>query len=177
MIYIGIDNGISGSVGWVNETCSLSGVFSMPTFCEQDYVKKKQNITRVDTKGLKKQFNDFVFEHPRRIIPGGGIVTDDIRVIMERPMINPMRFRATMSAIRAWEATLIVLAEFPWPRVVVDSRGWQKEMLPAGCNGKELKVASVQVGCRLFPNHVDWIRDQGDADSLLIAEYSRRNKL
>jgi hypothetical protein len=169
LIYVGVDNGVSGSVAAVNETGSRSVVASTPTFSEQDYVKAKQNVTRVDTGDLHNWFQDVI------VATYGG--TGKVRVVLERPMIFPGRFRATLSAIRAWEATLIVLAEFPWPRIVVDSRGWQKEMLPQGCKGPELKVASVQVGCRLFPDHADWIQDQGDADSLLLAEYARRNKL
>ena len=175
--YMGVDNGISGSVGWVNEDCSESGVFSTPVFQEQDYVKKKQNVTRIDTNALHKEFISICGFDIRG--GGGSIDVRDkvIRVFLERPMIFPGRFRATLSAIRAWEATLIVLAEFPWPRIVVDSRGWQRAMLPTGCKGPELKVASVQVGCRLFPDHADWIKAQGDADSLLICEWARRNKL
>jgi len=169
IVYVGVDNGVSGSVAAVNATSSWSAVVSIPVFHEQDYVKAKQNVTRIDTGDLHNWFQDVI------VATYGG--TGKVRVFLERPMIFPGRFRATLSAIRAWEATLIVLAEFPWPRVVVDSRGWQKEMLPQGCKGPELKVASVQVGCRLFPDHADWIKAQGDADSLLICEWARRNKI
>ena len=171
MIWIGIDNGISGSFAWVNDDCSLTGVMGMPTFVEQDYVKKKQNVTRINTQELLTQLHSIGGSYDDNFI------RRDIRVILERPFVNPGMWRATLSAIRAWEATLIVLAKFSWPRIVVDSRRWQKDMLPSGCKGPELKVASVQVGCRLFPGHSDWIRDQKDADSLLICEYARRNKL
>jgi hypothetical protein len=163
MIYVACDNGVSGSFAWVNENCSESGVMTTPTFVEQDFQKDKKNVTRVNVRELIAWFHS--------------IPDTTTRIILERPFVNPMMFNATLSAIRAWEATLIALQGFNFPRQVIDSKRWQKEMLPARCNGKELKVASVQVGCRLFPNHVDWIRDQGDADSLLIAEYSRRNKL
>jgi hypothetical protein len=173
MIYLAIDNGISGSVGWVNESGSSSGVFSMPTFSEQDYVQKKQNVTRIDTEVLSQKLKDLVVE----ALTVSDFNKSSVRLFLERPLVNPMRYRATLSAIRAWEATLIVLRPFKWSYIVVDSRKWQKAMLPTGCKGPELKVASVQVGCRLFPDHADWIKDQGDADSLLIAEFARRNKL
>ena len=172
IIYCALDNGVSGSVGWVNETGSSSGAFSMPIFSEQDYVKKKQNVTRINTRELHRSLCDV-----GEISAPGGKYDMNVRIILERPFVNPGMWRATLSAIRAWEATLIVLAEFLWPRIVVDSRGWQKEMLPQGCKGPELKVASVQIGCRLFPDHSDWIKCQGDADSLLLAEFARRNKL
>jgi hypothetical protein len=162
-IYVACDNGVSGSFAWVNETGSESGVVSTPTFVEQDFQKDKKNVTRVNVLKLVFWFNE---------LPKGRV-----RVVLERPFVNPMMFNATLSAIRAWEATLIALQEFNYPRQVIDSKRWQKEMLPAGCKGKELKAASVQVGCRLFPDHSDWIKDQGDADSLLIAEFSRCNRL
>jgi len=173
MIYLAIDNGISGSVGWVNESGSQSGVFSMPVFVEQDYVQKKQNVTRIDTEALSQNLKDLVME----TLTASDFNKPSVRLFLERPLVNPMRYRATLSAIRAWEATLIVLRPFKWSYVVVDSRKWQKEMLPTGCKGPELKIASVQVGCRLFPDHADWIKAQGDADSLLLAEFSRRNRL
>lgn len=163
MIYISIDNGVSGSFAWVNEDCSLSGVTTTPVFVEQDFQKNKKNVTRVNVLEVVNWI---------RRVPKG-----NARVILERPFVNPRMFNATLSAIRAWEAILIALQAFNYPRIVVDSRKWQKAMLPTGCKGPELKVASVQVGCRLFPDHADWVKDQGDADSLLIAEFARRNKL
>lgn len=163
MIYVACDNGVSGSFAWVNEYCSESGVVTTPTFVEQDFQKDKKNVTRINV--------------PELITWLRSIPNTTIRIILERPFVNPMMFNATLSAIRAWEATLIALMTFNFSRQVIDSKRWQKEMLPAGCKGKELKVASVQVGCRLFPDHTDWIKSQGDADSLLICEFSRRNRL
>lgn len=165
MKYVACDNGISGSFAWVNEDCSESGVMTTPTFSEQDYTIKKQNVTRVDFKAVFAWFNE------------NKLNGSTARIVMERPFVNPMMFRATLSAIRAWEATLIAIHDLQLPRIVIDSKKWQKAMLPAGCKGSELKVASVQVGKRLFPDHSDWIRDQKDADSLLLAEFARRNKL
>lgn len=165
MKYVACDNGVSGSFAWVNDDCSLSGVTATPTFAEQDYTIKKQNVTRVDTKAIRNWFNE------------NGLNGMSVRLVLERPFVNPMMFRATLSAIRAWEATLIAIHDLQLPRIVIDSKKWQKAMLPAGCKGPELKVASVQVGCRLFPDHQDWIQDQGDADALLLAEFARRNKL
>lgn len=165
MKYVACDNGISGSFAWVNEDCSESGVMTTPTFSEQDYTIKKQNVTRVDFKAVFAWFNE------------NKLNGSTARIVMERPFVNPMMFRATLSAIRAWEAMLIAIHDLQLPRIVIDSKKWQKAMLPAGCKGAELKKASVQVGCRLFPDHADWIVSQKDADSLLIAEYARRNKL
>lgn len=180
MIYLAIDNGVSGSIGWVNDICSKSGAVTMPIFSEQDYVRKKQNVTRIDVKELNLLLRRAEDDARAGKMEGGltVIYNECIRIILERPFVNPMMFRATLSAIRAWEAVLIVLKDFAWPRIVVDSKAWQKAMLPEGVKGgPELKKASRSIGMRLFPDHSDWIKDHGDADSLLIAEYARRNKL
>ncbi|MHC4574386.1 MAG: hypothetical protein ACYS76_09695 [Planctomycetota bacterium] len=50
-------------------------------------------------------------------------------------------------------------------------------MLPKGCKKEELKKASIDIGCRLFPYHKEQIIKHKDADSLLIAEWARRKNL
>lgn len=173
ILYVGIDNGVSGSIAYVNLRGSKSGVYEIPTFSEQDYMKKKQNVTRIDVKKMKEIFESIAIES----ICVENFNKPCIRIFLERPLVNPMRFRATLSAVRAWEATLIALSDFRWSYIVIDSRAWQKALLPEGIKGPDLKVASCTVGKRLFPDHSDWIDSHRDADSLLIAEHARRNKL
>jgi hypothetical protein len=73
--------------------------------------------------------------------------------------------------VRALEATLIALEEMEWPYSYIDSKEWQKVMLPSGLKGSDLlKKASLDVGKRLFPT----LNIKKDADGLLIAEYMRR---
>ena len=58
----------------------------------------------------------------------------------------------------------------------VDSKKWQKALLPIGIKGsEELKKASLEVGKKLFPT----INFKGfkDADALLIAEFYRRREV
>ena len=87
MRYIGIDNGVTGSVGIIFS--DRSTVFEkVPVKVEQDYTKKKQNITRIDFEGLNK-----LIYSPNT----------NVKVIIERPMVNPMRFKASTSALRAFE--------------------------------------------------------------------------
>ena len=61
----------------------------------------------------------------------------------------------------------------------IDSRKWQKELLPELKDKKnrhaKLKELSLAVGKRLFPS-IDFTGFK-DADGLLIAEFARRNKL
>lgn len=182
-VYVGIDNGVSGSIGIV---CTESGVVGPeltkpPTFSQQDYVKTKRNITRIDHRKLHRQLKQMMQE-------AGKMMCDDFLVLIERPMINPMRFRATVSACRALEATLIAIERLKLPYQYIDSKEWQSALLPhvkattktgkknAGRN-KQTKELSRQVGLRLFPTLERQISRHGDADGLLIAEHARRKQL
>lgn len=157
MNYIGIDNGVSGSIAVLDDARAVRIFFKMPVFKDLNYTKEKAWVNRVDTKALSG-----ILERYR----------DDCRVCIERPMVNPGRFKATASALRALEATLIVLEGNKMPYHFIDSREWQKALLPSGLKGEELKAASDAVCKRIFPGI--GIRTPGDGDSLLIAEYTRR---
>lgn len=160
-ISIGIDNGVSGSIGIIDE--NGSSFIETPTFSQQNYTKKKANITRIDTKILIEILARFS--------------NTNCFVLMERPMVNPQRFQATTSALRSLEATLVVLEQLKLPHAYIDSKEWQKVLLPQGIKGSdELKKASFDIGCRLFPQHEDLIKRHKDADGILIAEYCRRVK-
>lgn len=150
--FIGIDNGISGSIGIIfdNEIIYLH----TPIKKELNYTKTKQWLHRVDGKELKKILLSY---------------SDIINIAIERPMINPGRFKATVSAIRALEATLIVIEDLQLPYQYIDSREWQKELLPKDLEKEELKIASLQIGKRMFPK-IDF-KGFLDADGLLIAAY------
>lgn len=155
--YIGVDNGVTGSIGIIDG--SLFGVdfFKIPVKKEQNYTKKKGFITRVDVPNLIESLRPF--SH----CPS--------HVIIERPYVNPQGFKATVSAIRCLEAVLISVEMLGMSFEYVDSRSWQREALPAGCSGSELKLASLSMGIRLFPQFESGIRKHGDADSLLMAVY------
>jgi hypothetical protein len=49
-ISIGIDNGVSGSIGIISK--DWSKYIETPMFSQQNYTKKKANITRVDWSAL-----------------------------------------------------------------------------------------------------------------------------
>ena len=158
-IYIGIDNGVTGSIGIIKG--SRHYLFKTPCFMEQNYTKAKGNISRIDHIALHDILEPYCLQHPK--------------VYLERPMVNPKRFKATVSALRALESTLIVVETLEIPHEYIDSKQWQKELLPKGVKGApELKKASLDIGCRLFPKLKKEIVKQGDADGLLIAEYLRR---
>jgi len=159
-IACGIDNGVSGTIGIItpNETIFMP----TPIKSEQSYTRKKQNISRIRFQTLYNFLKPY---------------SEDCHVMLERPMINSTRFKASMSGIRALEATIIVLEILRVPFEYVDSKSWQSELLPKGIKGSpELKKASVDIGCRLFPQFKEFIIKHGDADGILIAEYCRRHR-
>jgi len=164
-IFVGIDNGVTGSIGVISPKNSY--FLKIPVKKEQNYTKAKGNISRIDfpklleildnIKSLSKE-NDF----------------KDIMVLLERPMVNPNRFKASTSALRALESVLISLEMYSLPFAYIDSKEWQRNLLPKGVKGSpELKKASFDIGKRLFPEFTDTIKKQKDADGILIAEYCR----
>ena len=162
--YLGIDNGVSGTIAILTQEGGVRLFRKTPTKSEQSYTKTKKNITRIDVKNflfLLKPYQD-----------------EQITVVLERPMVNPKRFTATLSAMRALEATLCVLESLGIGLQYCDSKQWQKEMLPKGVSGSpELKKASLDISTRLFPEYTDTIKKHGDGDALLIAEWARRHNL
>ena len=154
--YIGVDNGVTGSCGILSDK-GRRAWFKMPVRKELSYTKTKKFIHRVDFAALIHTLND--------IVP----MDSDIVCRIERPMVNPGRFNATLSAMRALEAVQIVLESRRIPYGFIDSKEWQKVMLPAGIKGSDdLKVAADCVCRRLFP---DMRICEGGGDSLLIAKY------
>jgi len=161
-VYVGIDNGVTGSIGIILRD-EPAEYYSMPVGKEQNYTKKKAMISRIDV---------FALKHILSSIDG-----DDIRVFIERPFVNPKGFKATASALRALEATLITVESLGLAYQYVDSKEWQRSLLPSGFKGKELKSVSKDIGIRLFPYLEDAILKQKDSDGILIAEWARRHAL
>lgn len=166
--YLGIDNGVSGALARVGPGGQCAAFIPTPTVLEYDYTKKAQRISRVHYPTLAAWL---AAQCPE---PEG------VLALMERPFVNPMGFRSSLVSVRAFEVTLLALELAKIPHRVIDSKEWQKTMLPEGvikAGGKELKRASLQRGIELFPNMTTALNLQGDADALLIAEWARRSNL
>lgn len=157
MLYIGIDNGVSGSIGVLSPAGACVYHEMSPTVQALNYTKRKAWLRRIDHVELARMLGAFL---------------PNARCAVERPMVNPGRFMATASALRALESTLIILEGLRIPYEYVDSRQWQKALLPSGLHKEELKSASDAVCARLFPERK--MKTAGDGDSLLIAEWLRR---
>ena len=160
-IYIGIDNGTSGTISVVGD--DVEPIFmKVPIKVEQNYTKSRQDVTRLDAKALRELLE--------------GYNANDVTIIMERPMINPTLFKASISAARCFEAELVVIELLQMRHMYVDSKDWQRLLLPKGTKGtNELKKASLDIGNRLFPQFEE--HKHKDRDSLLMAEYGRRLNL
>ena len=163
-LYIGIDNGVTWSIGIV-DPMGYSNFHKTPVNLQQDYTKTKKNVSRINV----KDFTNII-----KIEMGG---RTHAKAIIERPMVNPGRFTATLSAVRCLEATLVILESLNIPYEFVDSKQWQKMLLPAGCKKEQLKTASLDIASRLFPEHKDKFKKQKDGDGMLIAEFARRSQL
>lgn len=155
-VFMGIDNGVSGGITILNESAGVILHIKTPVKNCLNYTKTKAFFNRVDVLKMREAF----------LYAGS-----DSFCMIERPLVNPGRFKATISAIRCLEATLILLEERGIPYSYIDSKEWQKALLPSGLKGDELKRAAEQVCKRWFPK-IDIV----NADSMLIAEYCRRMK-
>ena len=153
--YIGIDNGVSGTIAIIQGD---NVVFrKTPVKKEQDYTKAKKIISRVDIWKLKELLEPY---------------KDDSFLLLERPLVNPSRFTATASALRCHEAELTIIELLRIPFQFVDSKEWQRALLPKGCD--DTKKASMDIGNRLFPQFREF--KHPDRDALLIAEYAKRKQ-
>jgi len=159
--FIAIDNGITGSVA-ILKMSGLIEHFKMCIKHEEDYTKDANFIHRIDYAELKNRLKQYAIKDE----------TNYPIAIIERPLKNPMLFRASISAVRALEAVLIVLENLHISYVFIDSREWQKLLLPGIVGKDELKKASNILCEKLFPNIT--LKNDGDGDSILIAEYCKR---
>ena len=170
-VYIGIDNGVSGTIGIIEDGSSPK-FFKTPVKVMQDYCKEKKSITRIDHKKLFELFSPYK--------------DCNVHVCMERPMVNSTLWRASESAMRAFEVTWAIVESLNFPVSFCASTDWQKELLPKnlpkkitttgktkGYDPVALKKASFDIGNRLFPIFQDF--KHADRDGLLIAEWAKRN--
>lgn len=181
-VYIGIDNGVTGTIGILCEG-GAPKLLKTPVKVCQDYSKEKKNITRVNLSELflllqSYTIVDSIDEEPLY----------QVHVCMERPMVNPSLWRASESAMRAFEVTWACVEMFNLPHSFCASTDWQKELLPKNLpkkldkNGKPkgydpavLKKASLDIGNRLFPQFKDF--NHPDRDGLLIAYWAQKHNL
>lgn len=189
---VAIDNGVTGTIAILS---GKNAVFvKTPVKVEPSYQKpvkrtKKQmaamkNPSLWKTKNISRVQTDALIE----LFSGYGDDIKGARVVLERPMTNPGRYAAAISAARALEATLVAL-EFagfqPEQISYIDSKEWQSTMLPMGLVGEQflelkerslaLKAVSAIQSTLFYPEHSELIKKHGDGDALLIARHILNN--
>lgn len=177
-VIFGLDNGSTGTISCIDTEYKLLSFRKTPAKVELDYTQDIKYINRIDTIELKKWFESNIKK-----------LNKDKRVtivILERPMKNPTRFEQSISACRAFEATLIVLEELGLDYIVIDSKEWQHYFFGKNTTNIDLKFESMKKGIDLIKNNyshikiynnvVEEITKHGDADSLLICQYILEHK-
>jgi len=154
-LIVGIDNGVTGSIGFAFSNGELD-YYPMPTKKILNYTKKKSWVNIIDVPKLKEL-----------LLP---VKKEVVLVLVERPMLNPRRFKASISAIRALQAVEGLLIDEMLPYKFLDSKEWQKVIMFPRLKGTELKKASDAVAKRYLPE-VNF--KNGSGDGLLIAVYGR----
>lgn len=153
---IGIDNGPTGSIGII---CPHGEIFEpMPAMDSLHYGKKGTISKRLDWKELR----DLIVN----------TVGDDkpCLAFVERPFTGQF-VKTAISAARFFEATLIVLEDLGIGYRTIDSKVWQKPILGDVKGSANLKKASRLRGIEMYPEHATAIKQQKDADGLLIAHH------
>lgn len=153
MIFIGQDNGCTGSLGIIES--SVYHFYKTPTISVQNYqTSKETKITRIDF----DLFMELISKHSK---------LGETFALIERPLNNPRLYKASLSAMRALEASLIAFEKLKIPYKFIDSKIWQGKYLNVK-GSKELKKASKEIGSKLFK---DSPTQHDDYDGLFIAKY------
>lgn len=161
-LWIGIDNGATGSIGAIGEDGTYHLV-PVPVREELNYTKTKQFITRIDHHELRNHLSYLLhlFSANGKTVVG-----------VERPFTQQFLTAAVRNALRSYEATVVSLEILGLPYHTVDSKAWQKLYLPAGLKGSaQLKKASLTRGRQWYPAIED--EKLKDFDGLLIARYMK----
>ena len=124
---ISFDNGVTGSICILDEDGRVMLYAPIPVRKTLNYTKAVGYSSRVNGAALRAMLEPYV---------------KDCTVVLERPMINPGRWIATVSAIRCDEATRTIIEDFDAKLIYVDSKDWQTPMLPTRppVKGKLFKV-------------------------------------
>jgi len=155
---IAIDNGVTGSIAIIDG--NLTQFEPIPTM-EQLMGKAGKLIRRINHKELDAILIQRITRSP-----------SDCYAYIERPFTgSAMMINTTVLSARAHEAVSIVLEQLGIGYETVDSKPWQASMLGAIKGSPALKKASMLRGMQMYPALAATIKDHGDADSLLMAQY------
>ncbi len=172
-LIIGIDNGTTGTMcSWILES-GLIDFIETPSKRELNYQKEINYIDRLD----HNNFKDWI---KNQIKSAELVYKDKIKVIiiLERPMVNPKRFDASLMAVRTYESTLVILQQMNLNYIVIDSKQWQHYFFGKETTFIDLKFESLKKGLEVvneyenLDNIKNLIEKHGDADALLITKFA-----
>ncbi len=161
-VYIGIDPGLSGAVGVVNESGGLVDVFDPPTLRVKKSGKGHKNTY------LVSEMHEALASRVRSL----SVACAAIEYQASRPKQSAP---ATFSQGYGYGLWIMALASLGVPYEIISPVTWKKAMrIPAGSD----KSASLLMATQLFPHApLRTARGReldGRAESLLIAEHLRR---
>lgn len=172
-VIIGIDNGSTGTLcSWIiNNQIEF---IETPAKTELNYQKEINYIDRLDHGFLTNWLKNIIKRAKK-------IYKDELKVIiiLERPMVNPQRFDASLNAIRVFEAMLVIIQQLNLNYIVIDSKQWQHYYFGKDTQFIDLKIESLKKGIEIInalhiKNEIitDLIKKHGDADALLITKFA-----
>lgn len=155
MIWIGVDNGVSGSIGIIG-----TGLEPMLVNAREYTRKKKRGGLEVDPTA----FLQIITEHG----PVAG-------VILENPFRGKHR-NVEVSAAHFDSVARTMMEIHQIPFVSVASGDWQRPLLKVPPRKKGVKTdtkrISMEAGALRWPSLRAQIEDQGDADALFLAVHA-----
>ena len=161
MIYIGIDNGLTGGIAAVSEPAKIEKIWTMPT-------RGKSKGNEVDGEFIASFFDSWMRE--------------EITVIIE----TPGKFAKGVMAISSmWDSYGCIRGVLECRGIRhhrINPQAWQKVML-VGCKKGDTKPAALAKARQLWPQET-WLPSprcskphDGMIDAALIAEYGRISNL
>lgn len=163
MIYIGIDNGISGGLVALSDHAGVAPIAKTPM-----PVQGKSKGNEVSVKQLWLWLSQWK--------------VDDLTVLLETPGKHSPGVNAIASMWDSYGAIRGLLESRYIRHHRVTPQTWQKWMLP-GCEKGQTKPMALSVCSQLWPNESWMARErsskphEGLIDAALIAEYGRRKGL
>lgn len=174
-LVIGMDNGSTGTIcSWIIGTNQID-FKQTPSKRECNYQKQINYIDRLNHEQIKSWLKNNIKKTQK-------LYKREIRIIIiiERPMVNPQRFDASLNAVRAFQSLLVILQQLNIKYLTIDSKQWQHYFFGKDTSFMDLKFESLKMGINVFNQiqpsgfiqMIDIIRNHGDADALLITKYA-----
>lgn len=176
-LVIGLDNGATGTIAAIIPEQNYLDFIQTPSKVSLDYPKEIQYINRVDINKL----SEFI---KKNIKVTKKFYKQNIKsiVVMQRPMVNPQRFKQSGHALRALEATIITLQNLDIDYIIIDSKKWQHYFFGKNTTQIDLKLQSMKKGLQILNNYniknkdkeniSSVIKKHGDADGMLICQFA-----